>query len=170
MIISLSEQAEIFIITIFLGIVSAMTYDILRIFRIAIKHKNIFVQVEDAIYWICISFFVFGVMLDKNYGEIRFFNIIGIFLGMIFYIITFSSVIIRISNKIILIVKYIFNLFFKIIMTPVSIFYKIFCKPIISFSKIISMRFKNWFYLLNMYLKIRKKDFKREINIIIKKK
>ena len=97
MILSLSNQVHIFITSVVIGIISGIIYDIIKIFRIAIKHNNFIIQLEDALFWIGITFFSFTVMRSRNIGDIRFFNIIGICSGMILYILTVSPIIIGLS-------------------------------------------------------------------------
>lgn len=170
LILSLNEQAAIFITTVLLGIIAGAVYDCIKIFRIAFKHNNIFIQLEDGIFWITITFFVFTVMLNRNYGEIRFFNIAGVFLGMIMYIFTVSPIVISVSSKIIYVCRYIINLFFTIITTPIRILYILLFRPIIKRGKIATKKGRNILHLLAFYAKIKVKEFNRTIKIIIGKK
>ena len=80
MILSLNEQARLFLFVILAGASIGAVYDTLRIFRKMIPHSMILIQLEDAFYWLGTAFFLFFMLLQQNYGEIRFFIILGVFL------------------------------------------------------------------------------------------
>ncbi len=170
MILSLNEQAKIFLMSIILGLISGAVYDGIKIFRIAIKHNNIFVQIEDAIFWVAMAFFVFSVMLSRNFGEIRFFNIIGIFSGMTFYIFTISPIVVGFSEKIINVIKYVLRLFTTIILTPLRLLYIVIGKPIVKTSFVAKQRLGKVLHLVGFYAKIKSKGFYRSLKIIKNKK
>lgn len=159
MILSLSNQVHIFITSVVIGIISGIIYDIIKIFRIAIKHNNFIIQLEDALFWIGITFFSFTAMISRNFGDIRFFNIIGIFSGMILYILTVSPIIIGLSEKIIYIIKYILRLFITIITTPLRLIYIIMLKPVIKLIKHINKRCEKLLHLIYFCAKIKTKSF-----------
>ena len=72
------------------GIIVIAMYDVLRIFRRVIKHGVFAVGVEDFVYWVGSSFFVFHIIYIRNDGIIRGFAILAIVLGMILYNVTIS--------------------------------------------------------------------------------
>lgn len=95
-----STQIEVFLISCVVGIVLGIIYDIFRVFRIVIPHSNILTNLEDVIlisaYGIFLMCFAFSLMR----GQIRFFFIVGNFLGFILWFFTLGSIIIRVANRI----------------------------------------------------------------------
>ena len=79
MILSLNDQAMLFLFVVFSGALIGAVYDCLRICRKMIPHKLFLIQIEDALYWLATAFFVFFMLLGQNHGEIRFFVIVGVF-------------------------------------------------------------------------------------------
>jgi spore cortex biosynthesis protein YabQ len=87
------------------GIAVISMYDILRIFRRIVKHGVFAIGLEDFIYWVGSSFFVFHIIYIRNDGIIRGFAILAIILGMLIYNVTISHVLVKyismVLNKII---------------------------------------------------------------------
>ena len=60
---------------LFLGMVLALEYDCIRIFRRVIRHKNIWVMsAEDILYWIYAAVTVFCMTYEVNDGILRGFS------------------------------------------------------------------------------------------------
>jgi len=170
LILSLSNQANLFLMTVAAGFVSGVFYDIFRIIRLVVKHKRIFVHIEDGIYWLTVIFLVFIFMLNKNYGEIRPFAVGGIFLGMIIYSFLVSPLVMGISHIIINIVKYIIKLLITIILTPLRLIYMILGKPLIKLIKKVIKFIKKRLHLCKVYARIKISQGIKKIRIIIKRK
>ena len=130
MILSLHAQARLFLLTILLGGCMGLFYDGLRIFRHTLPHKKIWIQIEDGLFWLVSVFLVFGVMLCASSGEIRFFSVFGLFGGMGLYFLTLSPVVIKISERVIGLVKYVLCLLIRIIFTPFWLIFLPFRKPL----------------------------------------
>lgn len=129
MILSLHAQAQLFLLTVFLGGGMGLFYDGLRVFRHALRHNAFWVQAEDGLFWLLAVFLVFCVMLHANAGEIRFFTILGLFGGMGLYFLTLSRMVLAVSDKIISAVKYMLGLFGRIVTTPFRLLWLVFCRP-----------------------------------------
>lgn len=170
MILSLSAQANLFLATVVAGAVIGLIYDILRIFRRIIPHKGIFVQAEDALYWLCVIFFMFYVLLIKNSGEIRFFTVYGAFLGMLIYFLIASPLVHAVSDRVIAVVKYIVCLFFTIVFTPFRLLYLPVRGPVRKTRYFIKRRGKKLLHLCRLYVKINKKAAARNRKILFRKK
>lgn len=78
-------QVKFFLASIASGIIMLIVYDTIRIFRRIIKHSRIAVGIEDVIFWVLSSLFIFVMMYIQNNGIIRGFSIMGMLLGMIMY-------------------------------------------------------------------------------------
>ena len=65
-------------------------YDILRIFRRILPHGNIWIGVEDFLYWIIFTGVVFVLLYRENDGMVRGFAFGGLLVGMTCYYLTSS--------------------------------------------------------------------------------
>ena len=93
-----NTQTLLFIKAIEIGILLGMFYDLIRIFRKIIKHPNWMLQLEDALYWmICIAI-TFGILYVHNFAQLRFFVFVGMILGAILYLCTFSILFMKIAT------------------------------------------------------------------------
>ena len=71
---------------LFLGMVLALEYDCIRIFRRVIRHKNIWVMsAEDILYWIYAAVTVFCMTYEVNDGILRGFLVTGFLAGAVLY-------------------------------------------------------------------------------------
>jgi uncharacterized protein YggT (Ycf19 family) len=90
--------------SLFLGAALFFLYDILRIFRRIVWHGNIWIGVEDFIYWVVFTGAVFVLLYQKNDGMVRGFALGGMALGMLLYYFILSrfvvSVNVRIARKV----------------------------------------------------------------------
>lgn len=98
--ISVWKEIEFLIHSIIFGICITFAYDWLRIIRNIWKHNVIAISMEDAIYWIFCSIFVFMTLHRENNGILRWFVIIGAIIGMFLYKLTVSQIFIKILTKI----------------------------------------------------------------------
>ena len=155
MILSLHMQAQLFLLTIFLGGGLGMVYDGLRVFRHALPHKVFWVQLEDGLFWFLAVFLVFGVMLRASGGEIRFFFIFGLFGGMGLYFLTLSRLVIAVSDRIICLMKYIAVLLFQIVTTPFRLIGLIFRRPMRKISIFCDKQRKKLLQSLKVYVKMK---------------
>ena len=101
MILSMSDQAWLFLTTVLAGFVIGIVYDAFRIVRKIVSHRYWMVQLEDILYWLSVSLMMFYFMLHRNYGEIRFFSIAGVALGTVIYFCSLSLVVMKVSVAVI---------------------------------------------------------------------
>ncbi len=170
MILSLNEQARLFLFVILAGTLIGATYDALRIFRKMIPHSMLLIQLEDALYWLGTAFFLFFMLLQQNYGEIRFFVIIGVFLGMLCYFLTLSPFINKISDKIVAVIHKILLTLFTIILTPFRLIYLLLRKPVKKTNTFFHKKMKKVLQFCKGYVKIKKRNFCRNVKILLHKK
>lgn len=156
MILSFELQLKIFILSIIIGIISGFFYDIIRIFRSFVFHIKVFVHIEDIIYWIFLSLIIFLILLYENNADIRLFFVIGVFLGMWLYFYIVSKPFLKLSIKIINILKIFIKFIIECTTAPIKLLLKLIYipfKPIIKFLK------KN---VNKLYLKLKKMLQKNE--------
>lgn len=78
-----------------MGIFITFVYDLLRIFRRVIPHRNFFVSVEDLFFWCFCAVSVFLMMHRENNGTLRWFAVLGALAGMLVYKKTISSIFVK---------------------------------------------------------------------------
>lgn len=102
-------QTKFFLASVASGIIMLIVYDTIRILRRIIKHSRFGVAVEDIIFWVLSSLFIFFMMYTQNDGVIRGFSIMGMVLGMVTYNLLLSKYIVNgisfVINKIIYYIK-----------------------------------------------------------------
>lgn len=130
------NQGVLFLQMSVVGIVISIIFDITRTLRKTFKHRNFFVQIEDAIFWIVTCLGVLYFILNHAGGEIRFFYLLGIFLGALLYFITISSFVIKFFSFILRIIinfiKFIFKIIYALV-NPILVLIRKILKGIASF-------------------------------------
>lgn len=113
----------VFIIT---GIVIGIVFDIFRILRRSFRTVDWITYIQDTLFWIIAGGILLFSIFKFNNGEIRSYIFIGLLLGIIFYMLTISKILIKSSVTIILFLKkilsypihFIQHIINKIIITP----------------------------------------------------
>lgn len=125
------NQAYIFIIFTLNGVFIGLLFDFFRILRKSFKTKDLVTYIEDVIFWILTGISIIYSMCVYCNGEIRFFMVLGIIIGITLYILTISNYVIKIFVSIILFSKKILEKLIKIVIFPVKIIIKkVILKPI----------------------------------------
>lgn len=119
-----TSQAYIFLIFVINGILIAFIFDIFRITRKSFKTPDWVTYVEDILFWLITCIILAYSIYTYNNGEIRLFMFIATLIGCIIYILTISKYIIKMSVRIIKVLKKIFNTLVYYISFPVKILYK----------------------------------------------
>lgn len=114
-----SGQLMLFIVSIIIGIVMGVLFDIFRVIRKIVHHHSLTVQLEDIFYWILCALIGFYILYICNYAEIRVYVFIGMLLGSILYFCTVSILVIQIADWVIKTVKSILNKMIVLIMKPI---------------------------------------------------
>ena len=129
----ITNQATLFLIFILNGILIGLLFDFFRILRKTIKTHDIITYIQDFIFWIITGFIILYSTFTFNNGEIRSYMFIGIFIGVLTYMIFLSKHIININVAIINKIKDIFIQIIRIITYPfkklIEVIKKILIKP-----------------------------------------
>lgn len=168
MILSMSNQALLFLSTFLTGFLIGFVYDWLRVLRTIFRHPNFLIHIEDAVFWIAATVFIFVFMLNKNYGEIRLFSVCGVFIGMLIYFLTLSRLFLKLSDVVIKCIKTLF----EIIMTPIRLIFKILEYPCRFLKKSAIKQYRINKKLLKryqIYAKMGRKRIRKNFKIILKK-
>ncbi len=78
-------ELELLAFSFLSGIICFFGYDLLLVLRIFFRRSLILEKLEDILYWLAASIFVFSVIYKKNSGVIRGYSIAGMLAGMLLY-------------------------------------------------------------------------------------
>ncbi len=90
-----------FLFSILFGMGLLCIYDIIRIFRSVFCHRLIFSAMEDIFYAVFVAVVSFLFLCTYNYGELRGFFFMGIFIGMLGYYMKISPYVITMGIRIV---------------------------------------------------------------------
>jgi len=116
------NQAYLFLVFSLTGVIIGILFDFFRILRRTIKTSNFITYIEDILFWILTGFLILYNIWYFNNGEIRIYMFLGIILGVLIYMLTLSSILIKIFSKILRTLINMLELPFK---TIISIFRKL---------------------------------------------
>lgn len=127
------NQAYLFLVFSLTGVAIGILFDFFRILRRTIKTSNIITYIEDVLFWILAGLLILYNIWFFNNGEIRIYMFLGIILGVLIYMSTLSTILIKIFSSILqtiiniakIPIKAIFAFFSKIITVIVPLFTKI---------------------------------------------
>lgn len=80
--IGLEKETLIFLYAVMTGVVLKCIYDILYLFRKLVKHSWILTGIEDILYWISMSAYLFRALYFTTDGSVRWFFLLGIVCGI----------------------------------------------------------------------------------------
>lgn len=108
-----SQETVFLAHSIVMGMLLTWIYDWFLILRKLWKHSTFQISIEDFFYWLFTASLVFVALYGENNGTLRWFAVLGAFLGMVFYKKTISKLFCRCSlfalRTIIKVVKWIFK-------------------------------------------------------------
>lgn len=113
----IQNQLFSFFIYVIVGILLGFIFDIFRALRKSIKNSTVATNIEDILF-VIISFIIITTVVQIiSKGELRFYILLGIILGILIYFLSVSKYIIAgetwILKSIIKILKSIYNFFIK---------------------------------------------------------
>lgn len=109
--ITVKSQILTFFYAVTLGVILSVLFDFFRTIRISYKHNNIFVFIEDIVFFLISTFLTFMFLMARCNGEFRTYVISAILIGFFIYRITLSKIILPMS---VIITKFFIRLFGKI--------------------------------------------------------
>lgn len=87
----LGNQAYVFLWTILIGGIMGILFDFFRILRRKGNTKDIWVYIQDIIFWLIVTVIIIVSTFLINDGELRGYMIFGYILGGIFYMLLLST-------------------------------------------------------------------------------
>ena len=121
-----SEQLSIFLSSLGVGFILGVLYDILRGIRLSVSKSKVLVVVFDLIYFLLLAFITFIFILAANKGEIRFYIILGEIIGLVFYYVSFGIAAIKITDKIIGLLRRFYSFSFRVLSAPFRLMERLF--------------------------------------------
>ncbi len=161
--ISVTQELLIFAAMILSGIAHGFLFDFFRVIRKLLFKKKTAQNFIDILYWIFAGALFFVSILYFNDGELRLFIFVGIGLGLIFYFLLLTNSINFLLWWLFSKILKIFQLIFKILLTPATFLYKIIIGFFISFFKCSTKKLKCRRVLKKFHVpKLRIKNDKKE--------
>ncbi len=84
--LSLADQITAFAWTVFIGIAVGTCYQFYQAIKERIKLNKLGVFAGDVFFGILLTIFSFTLLLQANYGQIRFYFFVGLILGVFIYV------------------------------------------------------------------------------------
>ena len=81
MMLGIEREVVIFFYAVLTGSVVFCGYQILLLFRKLVKHRHVVEAIEDLLFWLAVSMYLFRQMYCPTYGSIRWFFVVGIVSG-----------------------------------------------------------------------------------------
>lgn len=110
---SVSEELVLFGLSCLCGVAVGVFYDIFRTLRIIIPHSTILTATEDIIFLSAYAVFLSAFASAESRGELRFYYVVGNFIGFIVYFFTVGNFITGLMRKIFSLSKRIFSFTLK---------------------------------------------------------
>lgn len=88
---SLAQQTYAFFMTILAGGVVGFLFDAYRVVRSLLAPKQLATAMTDLLYWIVVTPTLFAMLLAGNWGELRFYVLLGLGVGLLLYFQTLSA-------------------------------------------------------------------------------
>lgn len=92
-------------ISLFLGAGMGFVYDWLRCLRRVIPHNNVFIALEDIIFWLFWTYVIIDSIHQYNYGSLRGYVFVGIAAGAVIYLTTISCLLMFVISHILYVIK-----------------------------------------------------------------
>lgn len=92
-------EARLLMMSIAMGVGLMALYDVLRVFRLLVRHGWLWIGIEDFFYWIFSGFATFYLLYRENDGALRFYAIGSVLMAMIVYDRIFSVNFLKLLKK-----------------------------------------------------------------------
>ncbi|MDA8235820.1 MAG: spore cortex biosynthesis protein YabQ [Clostridia bacterium] len=128
--ISLTWQVQAFLITIAIGLLMGLTFDV---YRLVLKHfrwRRWGRDIGDFIFWLIVTLMVFLLLLHGNWGEVRLYVLLGLGIGLGIYFRMFTRLTRRIIKTLARLIKKTLLFLLMIISFPFRLVQKIIIVPL----------------------------------------
>lgn len=93
---TLLQQLYAFAVTIVAGVAMGAVFDVFRALRSSARPRSFVTWVTDIFYWVSVIPVVVGLLLHANWGELRFYVVLGIGLGLVLYFVLLSPLVLKV--------------------------------------------------------------------------
>ena len=102
-----------------LGFFIGLYYEIFRFLRLALPHTSLLVGIEDLLFFLPVTLTFLFFCYAFSDGVIRWFSLIGTFLGFLLYLLTLGKLLLFFSDKILSLVRKILKGIYRHVLRPV---------------------------------------------------
>ena len=81
MILGIGKETAILLYACLSGITVFLSDQMLYLFRLLLRHPAFVTGIEDLLYWVAVSVYIFHQMYRTIYGSVRWFFVLGVVLG-----------------------------------------------------------------------------------------
>lgn len=125
--LSTSNQAYIFLSTVYAGLIIGFLYDCCRMIRKMIRAGVAVTGILDLLFWSIIGVLSFLVLYYVNDGNVRIYTLLGFAVGWILYLLSLSRIVMKSLNWVYDTLAKLIQWFVKIILWP----FKKLCRALI---------------------------------------
>jgi spore cortex biosynthesis protein YabQ len=115
-----TNQAYIFLISIAGGLAAGLLFDFFRVLRRVIKTSNIITNIQDIIFWVLVTTMIFAIIFFNNDGELRWYEFLGTFIGVLLYSLVISDYFIKTTLAVMQFIIKISGIIFKPVFAIIS--------------------------------------------------
>lgn len=116
----IQQETMVFLLSVLHGIGLTFCYDLIRALRRAFAHNLAAVSIEDFLFWLAAGFLTFCLAFFRTDGTIRGYVAAGIAIGVILYHFSVSSLVVRGVSWIMMLIKRVFCIIFRVIAVPLK--------------------------------------------------
>ena len=124
------NQSYLFIVFTINGLLIGTLFDFFRILRRVFKTNDFITCLEDIVFWLFTGCLILYSIFKFNNGEIRLYMFLGIFIGILMYLLLLSKYIINVSVAVLTFFKKIISKIICICIYPFKFIIKLFKKII----------------------------------------
>ena len=107
------------------GMIIGVFFDVFRILRKSFHTPDFITYIEDILFWLFTGIFLILVLFNFSNGQIRIYNVVGLLIGVLVYMLFISKFFIKINVAIITFIKNIICKILKFILYPIKFIFKI---------------------------------------------
>lgn len=123
--VPLQDQFYYFVLTITIGMVAGLCYDLYKVTRGTLGLRKIGTALGDVLFWLILTGVVFVLLLLGNWGEVRLYVFLGLALGAVCYLNIFS-------RRTTVLIQWLFKTTLQIwvgLLKTISFIWRIICLP-----------------------------------------
>lgn len=141
LIVSVSNQVYVFFSCILGGLAIGLLFDIFRLSRKFIETGDVITYIEDIMFWFLVGVIVLMTVYLSNNGQIRGYVFLGILLGVIFYFLAFSTIVMKVLSGIVKTIVNIIGIMIKVTVGPLKMIMQVSYRPIkYLYNKIVGLK------------------------------